>query len=142
MPMKVEHRPYTCMSTPGGTYQWKVLVMGLQNGNAMFQRMMEWFLRNLENADPYVNEIIVGSTGEIEQELMENHDKDLRRLLEVLTEAKLVVDPKKASMFMKEVDFCSQILREGSRTPSPGKLLSTKTGSCQQQSQPFVDLWG
>ena len=131
MPMKVEHRPYTCMSTPRGSFQWKVLVMGLKNGNAMFQRMMEWVLRNLEKTDPYVDDIIVGSTGETEQELMENHEKDLRRLLEVLTEAKLVVDPKKANMFMKEVEFCGHILREGSRTPSPGKLLSIQNWEFQ-----------
>ncbi len=32
MPLKVEHRPYTCMSTPRGSFQWKVLVMGLKMG--------------------------------------------------------------------------------------------------------------
>ena len=36
MPLKKEHRHLTCMSTPRGTLQWKVLVMGLKNGNAMF----------------------------------------------------------------------------------------------------------
>ncbi len=65
MPLKVEHRPYTCMSTPRGSFQWNVLVMGLKNGNAMFQRMMEWFHRDLENANPYVDDIIIRSTGEI-----------------------------------------------------------------------------
>ena len=64
MPLKPEHRHLTCMSTPRGTLQWKVLVMGLKNGNAMFQRMMEWVLREHENADPYVDDIIVGYTGD------------------------------------------------------------------------------
>ncbi len=39
------------------------IVMGLNNGNAMFHTM-EWVLRDLENADPYVDAIIFGSTGE------------------------------------------------------------------------------
>ncbi len=30
IPLKVEHRPYTCMSTPRGSFQWKVLVMGIK----------------------------------------------------------------------------------------------------------------
>ncbi len=30
-----------------------------KNGNAMFQRMMEWVLAELDNADPYVDDIIV-----------------------------------------------------------------------------------
>ena len=61
MPLKPEHRPLTCMSTPRGTMQWRVLVMGLKNGNAMFQRMMEWVLREHECADPYVDDIIIGT---------------------------------------------------------------------------------
>ena len=40
VPLRKEDRPLTCMSTPQGTYQWTVLVMGLKNGGAIFQRMM------------------------------------------------------------------------------------------------------
>jgi hypothetical protein len=47
--------------------------MGLKDGNSMFQRMMEWVLRHLENADPYVDYIIIGSTGENMDEIMANH---------------------------------------------------------------------
>jgi hypothetical protein len=37
LPLKEEHRHITCMSTPKDSYQLKVLVMGLKNGNAIFQ---------------------------------------------------------------------------------------------------------
>jgi hypothetical protein len=131
MPLKVEHRPYTCMSTPRGSFQWKVLVMGLKNGNAMFQRMMEWVLRNLENADPYVDDIIIGSTGENMEDIMKNHERDVRAVLRVLREENLIVDPKKANMFMGEVEFCGHILREVRQSPAPGKLLSIQ--KCELQ---------
>ena len=36
VPLKKEHRHYTCMSTPHGTKQWTVLVMGLKYGGAIF----------------------------------------------------------------------------------------------------------
>jgi hypothetical protein len=36
---------------------------GAKNGNAMFQKMLEWVLRDIDNADPYVDDIIIGSTG-------------------------------------------------------------------------------
>ena len=52
MPMKKEHRPITCMSTPNGTKQWTVLVMGLKNSGSQFQRMVEWILRDFPQADP------------------------------------------------------------------------------------------
>ena len=90
----------------------------------MFQRMMEWVRREIENADPYVDDIIIGSTGATWEEVLVNHQKDVRRVLDTLKEHILIVDPRKANMFMKEVEFCSHILREGRRSPSPGKLLS------------------
>ena len=71
--------------------------MGLKNGNAMFQRMMEWVLRDIENADPYVDDIIVGSTEDTEEELMANHERDLRRVLNKLKQYELVADAKKAT---------------------------------------------
>ena len=40
MPLKKEHRHITCKSTPHGIMQWRVLVIGLKNRGAMFQRMM------------------------------------------------------------------------------------------------------
>ena len=64
VPLKAEHRNLTCMNTPRGTYRWKVLVVGLKNGNAIFQRVMEHVLKDLDFADPYVDDIIVGSTGD------------------------------------------------------------------------------
>eukprot|EP00667_Euglena_gracilis_P018132 EG_transcript_19205 len=123
MPLKKEHRPITCMSTPRGTMQWKVLVMGLKNGNAQFQRMMEWVLRELPGVDPSVDDIIIGSTGETEEELLQNHAEDVRRVLQRLKESNLVCSPEKSHFFMREVEFCGHVLREGRRSPSLGKLL-------------------
>ena len=38
VPLKKEHRYITAMSTPRGKKQWKVIVMGLKNSGAQFQR--------------------------------------------------------------------------------------------------------
>ena len=124
VPLKPEHRDLTCMSTPRGTYRWKVLVMGLKNGNAIFQRVMEHVLKEHDFADPYVDDIIIGSTGETEEELLTNHERDLRAVLDTLAKNELYVEPKKAHLFMREIEFCGHILKEGKRSPSPGKLLS------------------
>ena len=124
MPLKKEHRHITCMSTPRGTMQWKVLVMGLKNGNAQFQRMMEWVLRDVDDfANPYVDDIIIGSTGNTPEEVIQNHTRHVIRVLQVLEENKLVCCPRKSHFFMTEVEFCGHILREGRRSPAPGKLL-------------------
>ena len=56
-------------------------------------------------------------------ELIENHTRDVFRVLETLEEHRLVCCPKKSHFFMTEVEFCGHILREGRRSPAPGKLL-------------------
>ena len=124
VPLKKEHRHLTCMTTPVGSLQWTVLVMGLKNGGAIFQRMMEWCLEGIECADVYIDDVIVGSTGETFEECLAQHDRDIRRVLARLAEHKLIVDPRKAKLFTAEVEFCGHILREGKREPAPGKLLS------------------
>ena len=96
--------------------------MGLKNAGAQFQRMMECVLRDHDHADPYIDDIIIGSSGATESEVLANHSRDLREVLTTLAEQKIFVDPKKAHLFMKEVEFCGHILREGRRSPAPGKL--------------------
>jgi hypothetical protein len=80
--------------------------MGLKNENAMFQRMMEWVLQDLENAVPYVDDIIIGSTGNTWEEVIANHERDVRAVLNTLISNELIVDPRNAHMFMKERELC------------------------------------
>ena len=96
--------------------QLKVQVMGLKNAGAQFQRMMEWVLSEKDFADPYVDHIIVGSSGKSMEELVRNHAKDLREVLRTMEKHNLVSSLKKS-------EFCGHILREGRRTPAPGKFL-------------------
>ena len=124
VPLRKEDRPYTCMSTPRGTKQWKVLVMGLKNGGAIFQRLMEWILKPCDAADPYIDDVIIGSQGNTREEALANHDRDLRHALDQCKEHRMLVNPRKAKLFMKKVVFCGHVLSEGRRTPEPGKLLS------------------
>ena len=58
------------------------------------------------------------------EEIMINHERSVRAVLRVLWKENLIVDPKKANMFMGEVEFCGHILREGRWSPAPRKLLS------------------
>ena len=126
VPLKKEHRNLTCMSTPRGIMRWRVLVMGLKNGNAIFQRVMEDVLKDLDFVDAYVDDVIIGSTGSTREELLANHDRDLRQALDTLHAAGLFAEPSKAQLFVEEVSFCGHILRNGQRTPAPGKLLPIK----------------
>jgi hypothetical protein len=125
MPMREEHRHITCMSTPRpkGTQQWTVLVMGLKNAGTQFQRMMEWVLRDHPSADPYIDDVIIGSDGETEEQALRTNYEAVRAVMQRFAEEKLVCSGPKSEFFQKEVQFCGHILREGRRSPAPGKLL-------------------
>ena len=125
MPLHPDSRPCTAMSAPLGPMQWKVVPMGAKNANAAFQRMMEDLLGPVPDcADPFVDDIIIGSGTEkmTEDEPIEAHEKDLRRVLSELDKHNMVCKPTKASLFVKEVEFAGHVFGHGQRRPMPGKL--------------------
>ena len=81
VPLRKEDRHITCMTTPTGTKQSTVLVMGLKNAGAIFQRMMEWVTKGLVGVDVYIDDVIVGSEGDTMEELLANHERDLRAVM-------------------------------------------------------------
>ena len=108
---------------PLGIFQWKVNVMGLKHSSVQFQRMMDDVLEAVRDvADCYIDDIIVGTMIRPGEDLIEAHDRDLRRVLKVLEEQSLVVDISKCRLFVPEVEFCGHILGGGCRRPAPGKL--------------------
>ena len=88
--------------------------------------MMEWVLQDHENTDPYIDDVIIGSTGDTPEELLANHEKDVREVLQTLAKHNILVSAKKVQMFMKEVEFCGHVLSEGKRRPAQGKLMAVQ----------------
>ena len=117
------------MSTLLGPMQWKVVPMGVKNGNAAFQRMTEDLLQPVPDcADPFVADISIGSGTEdmTDEELIEAHEKDLRRVLGVLDKHSMVCKPTKASLFVREVEVAGHVVGHGQRRPMPGKLAALR----------------
>ncbi len=50
---------------------------GAKEWECHVQRMMEWVLRDIDNADPYVDDIIIRSTGKTWEEVLINHQQDV-----------------------------------------------------------------
>ena len=124
-PLHPDSRPITCCFTPHGLYQWRVNVMGLMNASQQFQQMLDDILTPVNDvAVGYIDDILVGTIAAPGEDLVEAHARDLRRVLDILQAQSLVVDPKKAKLFVEEVEFCGQILGHGTRYPAPGKLLA------------------
>ena len=69
-----------------------------------------------------MGDVIIGSTGETEQERLKNHAHNLDQVLDLFAQHNLVAKLSKASFFSRSVEFRGQILENGRRRPSPRKL--------------------
>ena len=127
MPLAEESRACTAMSTPLGPLQWKVMPMGVTNGNAAFQRMLENLLEPVRDcADPFVDDVIIasGDPSMSYEELLETHERDVTRVLDLLVRHKLTGSSDKATIAVSEVVFAGHVVGNGQRKPIPGKVAA------------------
>ena len=127
MPLAKESRACTAMSTPLGPLQWKVMPMGVTNGNAAFQRMLENLLEPVRDcADPFVDDVIIasGDPSMSYEELLEAHERDVTRVLDLLVRHKLTGSSDKATIAVSEVVFAGHVVGNGQQKPIPGKVAA------------------
>ena len=127
MPLAEESRACTAMSTPLGPLQWKVMPMGVTNGNAAFQRMLDNLLELLRDcADPFVDDVIIasGDPSMSYEEFLEAHERDVTRVLDLLVRHKLTGSSDKATIAVSEVVFAGHVVGNGQRKPIPGKVAA------------------
>ena len=113
MPLADESRACTAMSTPLGPLQWKVMPMGVTNGNAAFQRMLENLLEPVRDcADPFVDDVIIAfeDPSMSYDELLEAHERDVTRVLDLLVRHKLTGSSDKATIAVSEVVFAAHMV--------------------------------
>ena len=100
MPLADESRACTAMSTPLGPLQWKVMPMGVTNGNAAFQWMLENVLERVRDcADPFVDDVSIasGDPSMSYDELLEAHERN------------------KVTIAVSEVVFAGHVVGNGQR---------------------------
>ena len=125
MPLHDDSRPCTAMSALLGPMKWTAVPMGAKSWNAAFQRMMEEFLQPFQEcANPFVDDSIIGSGTEDMTD--DEHEKHLRRVLGVLDKHSTVWSPRKASLFVREVEFAGHVVGHRGRQPLPGKLAALR----------------
>ena len=115
-------RAMTAFVTPWGVYMWLVLPMGVKNGPAMFQRMVQSCITHLPFARVYVDDNIVGSRGNTPHDQLEAHYHHVRMTLEAFRKYRLTLKGVKCFLFMLMIKFCGHILCNGTRRAAPSKL--------------------
>ena len=141
MPLKREHRYITCMSTPQGTKQWTVQVMGLKNAGTQFQRMMEWVLRDHPKAESYIDDVIVGSEGETLEEALQANFEDVRAVLRPSGNSTLFSTTNPPSFRRRCSSVATSCVRGGG-VPPRANVFPFKTGNCRRQSLSSEASWG
>ena len=134
-----ESRAKTAMNLAGKRYQWRVMPMGIKNGPAIFQRVMDQVSQGLDRTDVYIDDIIIGPYSDTEEELLANHNRDVRAVLDRLRKEELVTSVSKTNFFVPSVELCGHVLENGTRRPVPGKILALERW---EKPDNVRELWG
>ena len=118
MNLDVSSREYTAFTTPMGLYQWKVLPMGMKTSGAVFQRLMDSVLGELQPkiAVVYIDDITIFSP------TLEQHYEDVNRVLERLDVANLKVNVNKCAFAREEVVVLGFKVSKDGINPNPAKV--------------------
>ena len=96
IPMDPESIPKTAVITPFGTYVFLKMSFGLMNAGSTFQRLMDQVLDGLDCIFVYLDDILIASNS------IQEHERDVREVLQRLRSAGLYYNPAKSSFFQQE----------------------------------------
>ena len=150
MPLLEECRHLTAFCTPAGSFEWKVLPVGVKVRPQAFQRLVSWCVGRLKpHIRAYIDDILLGTRptcsgkGKLldSQGIME-HFELVRELFEVLKQCNVQVEKEKCFLFYTQVKWVGHISHEGRRSPAPGKVPALRKWSedmiqTPKQMKPF-----
>jgi hypothetical protein len=104
--------------TPWGTYEWTVMPMGVHNAPAFHQHHMVTALHHLigKICHVYLDDIIIWS------QTLDEHERNVRAVLEALRAAWLFCSLKKTSLFNLQVDFLGHHISARGVEADPKKI--------------------
>ena len=101
--------------------------IGVTNGNAAFQRMLENPLEPVRDcAEPFVDNAIIASgvPSRGRDELLEAHERDVTKVLDLLARNKLTGSSDKATIDVSKLVFTSHVDANAQREPMPGRVAA------------------
>lgn len=113
----------TAFSVNSGKYEFTRMPFGLKNAPATFQRVMDCILREFlgKCCLVYMDDVIIFSSS------LEEHKKDLMKVMNKLKEANLKIQLDKCEFFKKEVQYLGHTVSEEGVKPNTDKIEIIKT---------------
>ncbi|XP_039462577.1 uncharacterized protein LOC120436178 [Oreochromis aureus] len=105
----------TTFATPFGRFKFLRMPFGINTASEVFQRAMEQIFMGYPCA-VIVDDILVGGKG------IEEHDKNLKKVLERARQVNLKQNPKKCKFRLKEVSYVGHIFTDEGLKADPTKI--------------------
>ena len=136
IPLAPSSREKTAFATPFGLFEFIVMLFGLHNAPATFQRTMNHLLRDCQDfARAYIDDIAVFSSGRAE------HLSHLREVFNWLQMAGLTIKLKKCQFGGSQVLYLGHIIGGGKLQPDPKKTRAVKEYSQPTTKRTFEHSW-
>ncbi|EDR02339.1 reverse transcriptase-RNase H-integrase [Laccaria bicolor S238N-H82] len=137
--MHPDHVHLTAVNTPLGLYEWLVMPMGLKNAPAIHQRRVTAALRHLlgKFCHIYLDDIVIWSN------TVEEHEKNVRAVLQALCDARLYINPDKTKLFCTEINFLGHHISARGIEADSGKvnrIMSWPTPTSATEVRSFLGL--
>ena len=128
----------TAFSVGNGLWQFTVMPFGLCNAPATFEHLMEKVLQDILSKIclVYLDDVIVFS--KTFEEMMEN----LRKVFLRFRSANLKLNPKKCSLFGKEVKYLGHVVSEKGITTDPEKISAIRNWPVPQNKKQLRSFLG
>ena len=116
IPLRERDRNLTAFATPGKTWRYRTMPMGLSTSPKAFHNVIENVVRHLPSCLPYVDDIIVASP------TWDDHLTDLNNLFQAFRNANIKFKKPKCNFGFKSLPFLGFVVSEQGIHPNPDKV--------------------
>ena len=116
VPLTQRAREISAFVTPSGLYQYKVMLFGMKNAPATFQRMVNKLVRDIDGCEGYIDDVVIYSDN------WSDHIRQIECLFQIMREAKLTINLMKSEFGKATVKYLGHIVGQGQVRPLDAKI--------------------
>lgn len=124
--MQPDSKEKTAFATYQGLYEFNVMPFGLKNAPAVFQRLMQRVLMDLNPEDgpafvsTYIDDVLVFSS------TFEEHLIHISHVLDRLIQVRLKLKPSKCHFICREVEYLGHLITPHGILPNPRRIVAVR----------------
>ena len=129
-------QPLLTINTHMGLFQYTRLPFGISTAPAIWQKAMSQVLQGIPGVVYFIDDILV--TGHTRQE----HEANLRRVLERIREYGLHLKKSKCLFFQKELEFLGHLISKDGVKPTESRIKSIQEAPPPKNKQELQSFLG